>query len=297
MSSNLLRRVARVGGILIAPCLYMAGRLTKSRFLLSAMRRADPLYVRGAEYCLYLEGRSGLAIAQFANAIELIAATGLNADLVIKEQFSKSHSQLLQDIACALVHSCKRGGYFIEVGVGDGVNISNTYFLETQFGWSGLLVEPNRSFHDRIRATRKAKLETRAVASTNGGQVEFEENVEAGEFSRLAKRGDRPFNKGSTKRYNVEVVTLDGLLEQHGAPNLIDYVSIDTEGSELDILRGFDLDRYRVGFFTIEHNFQPGTIEALKAILEPKGYRQILPEASRFDAWFLHSSINSTYIL
>ena len=260
------------------------------------MRRADPLFVRGIEYRLGLEGRSGLALAQFATAIELIGATGLEADLVIKDHISKSQSQLLQDVACTLVHCGKRGGYFVEVGVGDGINISNTYLLETQLGWSGLLVEPNRGFHDRIRASRTARLDTRAAASTNGERVEFEEYTEAGEFSRLAELPDPCFDKRATKRYAVQTVTLDMLFEQYGAPNEIDYVSIDTEGCELDVLKGLDLDTYRVGFFTIEHNFRSDTVETLKAMLEPKGYRQVLPEVSRFDAWFLHRSVNSIYI-
>jgi FkbM family methyltransferase len=161
----------------------------------------------------------------------------------------------------------------------------------------GLLVEPNRGFHDRIRASRKGNLDARAAASTSGELVEFEEFVEVGEFSRVAKQGDRQLELSTTKRYNVETVTLEKLLEDHDAPNEIDYISIDTEGSELDILKGFNFDRYRVGFFTIEHNFRSGALEKMAAMLGRRGYRQILPEVSHFDAWFVHNSINSAYIL
>ena len=62
----------------------------------------------------------------------------------------------------------KTGGYFVEVGAGDGVNLSNTHLLETVLGWRGLLIEPNPLFHASIRRNRKAALETRAAYSSGG---------------------------------------------------------------------------------------------------------------------------------
>lgn len=292
----MLKRIARGGGVLVAPWLYGMGRLVKSPALLSSALRVDPQFIRGNQDRLRAQGRSIQTVGQLMTAIELITSTTPNADSKIKEMFSGSESQLLQDVAGLLAHDCKRDGYFVEVGVGNGKDISNTYLMETQYGWKGLLVEPSHGFHALIKECRKAGLETRAAASIGGQQVRFEEYPEAGEFSKLASvEGSSP-DKRSTKQYDVETATLDTILEENGAPAQIDYMSIDTEGTELDILKGLDFNKYTVGFFTIEHNFRPGNLEDLKAVLEPHGYRQVLAQASQFDAWFIHSSVKSSYI-
>ena len=291
--NNVPGSIARIGGVLVAPWLYAAGRLARSPFLLAQASRVDPLYVRSIRDRLQMEGRETFILAQLINAIDMIAATGIGADAIVKQAFSNCQSQLGQDIACLLVHCVKRGGYFVEVGVGDGVNISNTYLLESQYDWSGLLVEPNQGFHDHIRSSRKAKLDTRCAALSDGKKVEFEEVLEAGEFSRLVRHGNREFDEGATRRYLVETATLDNLLEEHNAPREIDYISIDTEGTELEILQGLDFERYKVGFLTIEHN---GNLVELKRLLEPKGYHQILQKISRWDAWFIHSSVKTPFI-
>ena len=85
----------------------------------------------------------------------------------------------------------------------------------------------------------------------------FKETADA-ELSTLTQLVDADFNKGARVRgtsYNVETVSLNDLLKTHQAPREIDYMSIDTEGSELPILEAFDFARYDVKVMTVEHNF------------------------------------------
>lgn len=231
----------------------------------------------------------------------IVAATLLCASVrgeggkLIKDLVSDSHSQLVQDILCVLVCEQKREGYFVEVGVGDGETLSNTLLLERDFGWRGILAEPADRFESAIRGKRQAILDTRAVAAQSGDTLVFEEDVHLGELSGLAgvrePRGDQTLRK-----YQVKTVTMDDLLDQHGAPEYIDYISIDTEGSELQVLEGFSLNRRRVGLFTIEHNFNLEKIAALREKLIPLGYRQIFAEISSFDIWFVHRDVSSKYL-
>ena len=58
-----------------------------------------------------------------------------------------------------------------------------------------------------------------------------------------------------------------------GRPRFIHYVSIDTEGSELEILQGFPFDSHEVGAFSIEHNFEEPKRSQIRALLEARGYR------------------------
>ena len=88
----------------------------------------------------------------------------------------------------------------------------------------------------------------------------------------------------------VQTISLNDLLDQHGAPDEIDYMSVDTEGSELEILKAFDFDRRLIRLFTIEHNFTPLRQE-IHELMTAKGYVRRFPEYTRFDDWYVHRSL------
>lgn len=66
-------------------------------------------------------------------------------------------------------------------------------------------------------------------------------------------------------------------------------MSIDTEGSEFDILDAFDFQKWRVGTFCIEHNYAPQRAQ-IHDLLTRQGYQRVLPEISRFDDWYVAGS-------
>ena len=232
-------------------------------------------------------------------AMEILAWTGEESHQIIRENISFAESQLLQDIVCLMVHGGKRDGFFVEVGVGDGKRISNTYLQETRFNWCGILVEPCRGFHDSIRTKRRAVLDLRAAVRVGGPPQEFCELVGAEEFSGLgdlsAVNGTR--ESEGLKSYFVETASLEEILLEQDAPRNIDYVSVDTEGTEIEVLSGIDWDRREIGFLSVEHNHRRVSLRELRRLLEPRGYIQILPEISAYDAWFVHRSIEFSTIL
>jgi Methyltransferase FkbM domain len=87
-------------------------------------------------------------------------------------------------------------------------------------------------------------------------------------------------------RYTVHTVSLNDLLEQHGAPGKIDYLSVDTEGSELRILSAFDFEKYSVDVINVEHNFTVDR-EAIHALLVSKGFVRKFEMLSLFDDWYV----------
>ena len=95
--------------------------------------------------------------------------------------------------------------------------------------------------------------------------------------------------------YTVETVSLGDLLREHSAPETIDYLSIDTEGSELEILEAFDFQDYRFLAITVEHNHVQENRERIKNLLESKGYVNVLGNFSRWDDWYLHPSVELDY--
>jgi hypothetical protein len=72
-----------------------------------------------------------------------------------------------------------------------------------------------------------------------------------------------------------KTVTLDGLLTRANAPPFIHFVSLDIEGAELEALRGFPFDRYRVGAWTIEHNQEEPKRSQIRALLASHGYERV----------------------
>ena len=87
--------------------------------------------------------------------------------------------------------------------------------------------------------------------------------------------------------YDVETVSLNDLLDQHDAPAVIDYLSIDTEGSELEILRALDFSARAIHVITVEHNATPQRAE-IHELLTGHGYRRMFENLSRWDDWYVH---------
>ena len=90
----------------------------------------------------------------------------------------------------------------------------------------------------------------------------------------------------------VNTISLIALLKKYNAPKEIDYLSVDTEGSELDILSAFDFNEYRFNCITIEHNFTENR-EKLKFLLEQNGYKRVFEHLSKWDDWYIAESLDS----
>jgi FkbM family methyltransferase len=201
----------------------------------------------------------------------------------------QSFSQIGQDLFVLHVLNGKRGGYFVEFGATDGVSLSNTCLLERRFGWRGICAEPSRQWHRELRANRKCEIDTRCVWSNSGDSLAFSE-YEDGEYSKLSSfdaTDGRALNRRLARQYEVETVTLTDLLAWHDAPAEIDYLSIDTEGSELEILAAHDFNRHRFRIITVEHNGSWERRRRIARLLLAQGYRRSMPALSRWDDWYV----------
>jgi FkbM family methyltransferase len=199
-----------------------------------------------------------------------------------------SHGQLLQDLWVAFELGSKQGGFFVEFGATNGMTFSNTILLERHFGWTGILAEPNPVFHPKLRAARTARIATQAVHALSGHTVDFL-CASRPMMSRLAGFGEALPAPEIAAKVTVETISLDDLLDAHDAPDRIDFLSVDTEGSEWEILSAFDFARRPVTLIAVEHNH--GTRrDALHRLLTGHGYVQRAPALSRFDGWYRHAS-------
>jgi FkbM family methyltransferase len=187
-------------------------------------------------------------------------------------------------------------GYFVDIGAADGKHFSNTFILES-IGWKGILVEPI-NYDNESMLKRNSIKDKRCVYSESGLKLKFKEQskLEVGtdgpqskEFSGLWDHlSDYAKNLTEGHVYEVTTVSLNDLLDQYVAPNKIDYISIDTEGSEFEILRTFNFTKYDVEIFTIEHNSNVYREDVIK-LLESKNYFRI-PSGHftpGFEDWFI----------
>ena len=142
-----------------------------------------------------------------------------------------------------------RRGYFVEVGANEPRARSQTFHLE-QAGWTGVLIEPQPQLADQLRAERKAKVFAVACSSPDNAGRTLPLHV-AGPLSALDRARMAP---GATPETVIEVPvrTLDSVLEEAGAPTGFDFLSIDVEGHEIEVLRGFSVARWRPRLILLE---------------------------------------------
>jgi FkbM family methyltransferase len=142
-----------------------------------------------------------------------------------------------------------RHGYFVEVGANDPRARSQTFHLE-QAGWTGVLVEPQPALAGLLRANRSAKVYAVACSSPENAGRALPLHV-AGPLSALDRERMAPGAAPETV-IQVPVKTLDSVLEDAGAPPGFDFLSIDVEGHELEVLRGFSIARWRPRLILLE---------------------------------------------
>jgi FkbM family methyltransferase len=201
---------------------------------------------------------------------------------------SSSKAQLKQDIFVLSELDCKTGGYFVEFGATNGVDLSNTYLLETKFGWTGILAEPAKVWAEALTKNRNCHIDYDCVWSKSGEVLEFNE-VNAAELSTIdtfSGVDEHAATRTSGTKYPVNTISLLDLLKKYDAPKDIDYLSIDTEGSEFEILNAFDFNAYQFRIITCEHNFTPMR-EKIYDLLTSKGYTRKFPAISIFDDWYV----------
>lgn len=188
-------------------------------------------------------------------------------------------------------------GVCVEVGAYDGISASNTYLFEKNLNWKCMCIEPIPDKFLLCKNIRELALNY-AVSNENKENIEFtifninEQNTSAISGlctdNRLVESHKHMINNVNTIK--VSCKTLTTLLDEYNYPTEIDIVSIDTENTELDVLKGIDFNKYKIKIFVIENNFnEPYHEEYLKNY----GYKKI----NRIAVNDFYSSLNYDFHL
>ena len=176
------------------------------------------------------------------------------------------------------------GGFFVEVGAGDGRTHSNTFVLERDYGWNGILIEADAVAATKIGRYRHCVSVCACVDSTShptkflrfghlGGIV-------AEDTDNAVRLRRRLLQWHSKNVVEIETVSLEAVLELNAAPSKIDYLSIDVEGAEHRVLATFPFNRYSFKAITVER-----PTKAIHEILTLAGY--VLSHVYRYDGFYL----------
>lgn len=194
-------------------------------------------------------------------------------------------SQNFQDAWALYRTNEKNYGYFVEFGATDGNGMSNTKILDDFFAWVGILAEPNPHWKDALLKNRtNCHICTDScVSDTDGEMIEFamtDDPVFASTVEHLSPGYVNP------NTIYVQTITLESLLKRYDAPKRIDFLSIDTEGSEYDILKAFDFSKYQIDLICVEHNYDTEKRSAIHRLLTSKGYVREFEIFSRWDDFY-----------
>ena len=211
----------------------------------------------------------------------------------IFENLTHSKSQNFQDIFVLSVLDFKEKGFFVEFGASNGIQLSNTYILEKNFGWNGILAEPAKYLHNDLIKNRNVHIDLDCVWLSTDEKVKFWELQKDPYCSGIPTYGKKIKKKvlRSKGEYFVRTISLKDLLRRYKAPYEIDYLSIDTEGTEFEIIQDFDFNKYKFNVISIEHNFNTLDRNKQFELLTSRGYKRVLESISKWDDWYIHSSI------
>jgi FkbM family methyltransferase len=219
----------------------------------------------------------------------------LNIREFVLENLDKSVSQLQQDLVAQFLSTVMREkyspqttAYFVEIGANDGKYLSNTFTLENTFGWNGLLSEVNSSLTQTLFLNRpKSKIDIRAVDEISGIRKVFSKTKDS-EYSALEGVSVHKSQFIDSVSEEVETINLTDLLEEFKSPKCIDFLSIDTEGNEFDILKGLNFKLFRFNYIAVEVSKNQ---EEVTEILDSNGYIRILEEVSLWDQWWVSQEV------
>ncbi len=196
-------------------------------------------------------------------------------------------SHIGQDAWVAECVQFKRDGFFLDFGAFDGETISNTYSLEKELGWRGICVEPNPRFYLSLCACRDCITANVALWPQSGELLRF---LDAHGLSTIEAYKDVDANAGRREQathgvIEVETINHTELLKRFDAPHLIDFLSLDVEGAEYEVLSALDLRTYAIALMTIEHNHDAPRQHKIRAYLARLGYEVL---QNRKDDFFFH---------
>lgn len=184
-----------------------------------------------------------------------------------QERFRSRSGIARQDLMILKLFNDKPDGYFVDLHANHWEIDSNTYILELYNKWKGLCIEPNPIYLEGLLSNRKCTIVTSPMGRTSGEikRFRYHTNTET-KYANI----DEPRSEVPLFIRSIPSTTLTILLTEMKAPAVMDYLSLDVDGNELDVLMGLDSTKYTFLAITI---YRPK--ESTHQLLSERGYRYV----------------------
>ena len=188
-----------------------------------------------------------------------------------------------------------KNGVFMDIGAHDGVTINNTLYFEKENNWSGINIEPIKSVYDTLVSNRAKSININCAISNSNGEAEFIKNSGYTEMLSGLKSSYEPrhMNRllsenvsygGSTDIIIVKTRTVEDVCDEYNI-NYINYLSIDVEGGEFDVIKSINFNKVFIDVIGFENNYPDTSVEIIE-YLESKHY--VCIDRSGLDIFMIH---------
>lgn len=191
---------------------------------------------------------------------------------------SKSYSSFAEDLVVAKIMDNKKKGFYVDVGAFHPFKYSNTYYLKKYFGWKGINIEPNPESFSLFEKHRPGDINLNLGVSEQSGHLNYYmfpdglyNTFDKKRMEDLAESGMKPLGG-----YEILVIPLSRILTENAQGQNIDFLNIDVEMLDLEVLKSNDWDHFRPTVIAIEdHDFKMESFERspIFKFLSKQGYR------------------------
>lgn len=229
-----------------------------NKYLFKAVKRITPKPVRDFIKCKIRQRRENYRTVKLLTQYNNMCNSGVPG-FIILDPYVKTdmifngvqyYSQVYQDyyLDHYIFHG-KEDGVFLDVGGNDPIKINNTYFFELNRRWSGLAFEPVPKMNQKWKELRKVECLQVALGAREGEMefCEYEDDYMSGAAALVDYAGK------VVNTYKVKVATMESILKRYKITHA-DFMTLDVEGAELDVLNGINFDEVSIDYIVIENN-------------------------------------------
>lgn len=174
-----------------------------------------------------------------------------------------------------------KNGFYVDVGSHDGISINNTLYFEKNNNWTGINIEPIKKVFDKLVINRPNNINLNCAVCNNDGETDFlcntgytemisgiKDNFDMRHFYRLHR--ENQLMGSTTEVIKVKTKKLETILDENNI-NHINYLSIDVEGAEFEVIKSINFDKVFIDVIGFENNYNDVSVPIVE-YLENKGF-------------------------
>ena len=167
-----------------------------------------------------------------------------------------------------------KNGFYVDVGAHDGISINNTLYFEKNNNWTGINIEPIKKVFDNLVINRPNNINLNCAVCNNDGETDFlsntcytemisgiKDNFDIRHFMRLDFENKR--YGSTTELIKVNTKKLETILDENNISH-INYLSIDVEGSEFEVIKSINFDKVFIDVIGFENNYDDVSVHIVE---------------------------------